>query len=195
MPATTPDRQRPGAPHQKQRQQSHRRGNRGRQQRRRCEPIGEGRVANVPAARSQRVRERGDDARDVTRRDMSGECCRLPGIESSIMASAAGTPPTDQAFKRVLAAAYDFVGPAASFLTSAAVARASSVSGTTCVAMPSCVLDQIPRNIPLYAVWTPARRLSSKVRSFVDLLAEHIRPVPPWERGLSQVNGRESAPP
>lgn len=46
------------------------------------------------------------------------------------------------------------------------------------------VMDQIPLNLPIYAVWTPARRLSSKVRSFVDLLAKHMQPVPPWDRGL-----------
>jgi DNA-binding transcriptional LysR family regulator len=50
-------------------------------------------------------------------------------------------------------------------------------------------LDQTPRTIPLYAVWPPARRLSSKVRSFVDLLAGHMRPVPPWERGLPGSRG------
>lgn len=44
------------------------------------------------------------------------------------------------------------------------------------------VLDQVPRNIPIYAVWSPARRLSSKVRSFADLLAEHMQPVPPGAR-------------
>ncbi len=57
------------------------------------------------------------------------------------------------------------------------------------------VLDQIPRNIPIYAVWSPARRLSSKVRSFVDLLAEHMRPVPPWDRGLPRLDGHDDVPP
>jgi DNA-binding transcriptional LysR family regulator len=57
------------------------------------------------------------------------------------------------------------------------------------------VPDQIPRNIPIYAVWSPARRLSSKVRSFVDLLAEHMQPVPPWDRGLPRLKGHDDVPP
>jgi DNA-binding transcriptional LysR family regulator len=56
-------------------------------------------------------------------------------------------------------------------------------------------LDQIPQSIPIHAVWSPARRLSSKVRSFVDFLAEQILPVPPWDRGFSQSNNEEDASP
>lgn len=56
------------------------------------------------------------------------------------------------------------------------------------------VLDQIPLSIPIHAIWSPGRRLSSKVRSFVELLAEHMQPVPPWDRGLPQSHDLDDAP-
>ncbi|WMT76410.1 LysR family transcriptional regulator [Bradyrhizobium sp. Ash2021] len=55
------------------------------------------------------------------------------------------------------------------------------------------VLDQTPLSIPIHALWSPGRRLSSKVRSFVDLLAEHMRPVPPWDRELPRLIGQDDA--
>jgi DNA-binding transcriptional LysR family regulator len=57
------------------------------------------------------------------------------------------------------------------------------------------VLDQVPLSVPIHAVWSPGRRLSSKVRSFVDLLAEHMRPIPPWDRDLPRLNGHDDASP
>jgi len=75
------DRQRLGAPHQEHREQRHRRGNRGREQRRRSESIGECRIADLPDARSQRLRHRTDDAHDVARRHVLGEFRRRLGVE------------------------------------------------------------------------------------------------------------------
>ncbi|WP_043285733.1 LysR family transcriptional regulator [Paraburkholderia oxyphila] len=56
-------------------------------------------------------------------------------------------------------------------------------------------LDQKPLSVPIHAVWSPGRRLSSKVRSFVDLLAEHMQPVPPWDRGLPPSTSEDAASP
>ena len=50
----------------------------------------------------------------------------------------------------------------------------------------SIPLDHAPLELPIHAVWGPGRRLSAKVRSFVDYLAERIGPEPSWDAWRAQ---------
>lgn len=45
-------------------------------------------------------------------------------------------------------------------------------------------LDQPDRLSAVHAVYLPDRRPPAKVRAFIDFLAEHFSPEPPWDRGL-----------
>jgi len=45
-------------------------------------------------------------------------------------------------------------------------------------------LDQPDRRSAVHAVYLPERRPPAKVRAFIDFLAEHFSPEPPWDRGL-----------
>ena len=56
-------------------------------------------------------------------------------------------------------------------------------------------LDHAPLEMPIHAVWSPGRRLSPKVRSFVDFLAERTGSEPPWDTWRTSKPGMAYAPP
>lgn len=52
-------------------------------------------------------------------------------------------------------------------------------------ALEPVLTDHTWSNIHLHALWAPRRQLSTRVRTFVDVLAERFAtPTPPWDTGL-----------
>ncbi len=56
-------------------------------------------------------------------------------------------------------------------------------------------LDHAPLEMPIHALWSPGRRLSPKVRSFVDFLTARTGPEPPWDTWRTSATGVGYAPP
>ena len=67
----------------------------------------------------------------------SSELCSAM-VTSRITASAEGTPPPDQAFSKVLIAAYERVGPVDKSCTNFSAVASTSCAGTTKLAIPNC---------------------------------------------------------
>ena len=56
-------------------------------------------------------------------------------------------------------------------------------------------LDHVPLEMPIHALWTPGRRLSPKIRSFVEFLADQTGSEPPWDTWRTSLPGVGYAPP
>lgn len=61
-------------------------------------------------------------------------------------------------------------------------------------ALETVLVDYEDRSTAIWALYSPTRHLSTKVRAFVDFLSQRFRPTPPWDEGTGGLTRRDAAP-